>query len=208
MKYDIILADPPWHFQNYSADEPGKIHNRQRGATRHYPTMALDDICNLPVGRLANDNAVLFLWACWPLMPEAFQVINAWGFEYKTLGWIWVKSNPTGYGHFMGQGYYTRSNSEPCLLATRGKLPKPTDRSVLSIIYSPVLEHSRKPDTQYAKIEALYPDMRYLELFARRKREGWASWGNQVDCDIEMPHDVPTAVDSSGNVWTQQELIP
>ena len=186
LKYDVIMADPPWHFKNYSADEPGKIHNRERGANKHYPTMLTSDIGNLPIAELAAENAVLFMWACWPLLEDAIQVMKDWGFEYKTLAWVWVKSNPTGFGHFMGQGYYTRSNSEPCLLATRGRSPKPANRSILSVIYSPVLEHSRKPGDQYRKIEALYPDANYLELFARRKRRGWASWGNQVECDVSI----------------------
>lgn len=178
-KYDVILADPPWHFRNYSADAPGKIHNRSRGANRHYGTMLTEDICKLEIP--AADNSILFMWACWPMLPDALRVIEAWGFEYKSLAWVWVKSNPTGWGFFMGQGYFSRSNSEPCFLATRGSLPKPADRGILSLIYSPVTKHSKKPDDQYRKIEALYPNRRYLELFARRTRPGWVSLGNGID---------------------------
>lgn len=184
MKFDVILADPPWHFRNYSADEPGKMHNRSRGANRYYPTMTTEDICNLNIP--IADNAILFMWACWPLLPDAMQVIESWGFEYKSLAWIWIKSNPTGFGFFTGRGYYTRSNSEPCLLATRGSLPKPANRGILSLIYSPVMQHSRKPDDQYRKIEALYPDKKYLELFARRKRDGWHSWGNEIESSVAV----------------------
>jgi N6-adenosine-specific RNA methylase IME4 len=176
--YSVILADPPWHFRNYSADAPGLMHKRSRGANRYYPTMTTDDICKMVIP--AADNAVLFMWACWPMMPDALKVIEAWGFEYKTLAWIWIKSNPTGFGFNMGMGYYTRSNSEPCLLATRGKLPKPADRGILSLIYAPILQHSRKPDDQYRKIESLYPGEHYLELFARRRWPNWDSWGNQA----------------------------
>ena len=183
--YDVILADPPWHFQNYSADEPGKLHNRSRGANRYYVTATTDDICELVPP--AKDNAVLFLWACWPLLPDALRVITAWGFEYKTLAWVWVKSNPTGFGFFHGMGYYTRSNSEPCLLATRGKLPKPANRSIQALMYEPVKEHSRKPDEQFRKIEALYPNMNYLEMFARRPRSGWSVFGNEVEGSIRLP---------------------
>src|SRR3990172_1655930 len=124
MTYNIILADPPWHFQNYAADSPGMIHARSRGANRHYPTMSTDDICSLHIP--AADEAVLFLWACWPMLPDALRVITAWGFEYKSLAWVWVKLNKSGKGFHWGTGYYTRANSEPCLLATRGNLPKPT----------------------------------------------------------------------------------
>lgn len=188
--YDVILADPPWHFQNYGGDAPGlhRGHGQSRGASSHYATASLTDICLL--NPPAKDNAILFLWACWPLLPEALQVITAWGFEYKTLAWVWVKANPTFFGFYMGMGYYTRSNSEPCLLATRGDLPKPKDRGVMSLIYSPVQEHSRKPDEQYAKIERLYPGMSYLEMFARRERAKWDVFGNEVEGSIELPpHD-------------------
>lgn len=184
MKFDVILADPPWYFRNYSADEPGKIHNRNRGANRYYPTMTTEDICNLNIP--VADNAILFMWACWPLLPDAMQVIESWGFEYKSLAWVWIKANKSGMGFFTGMGYYTRANSEPCLLATRGNLPKPANRGIKALIYSPVREHSRKPDDQYRKIEALYPDMNYLELFARRKRSGWHSWGNEIESSVAV----------------------
>lgn len=183
-RYNVLLVDAPWHFRNYSADAPGMIHDRSRGANKYYPTMLTDDICGLQVP--ADDNAVLFMWACWPMLPDAMRVIDAWGFEYKTLAWVWIKSNPTGFGFHMGMGYYTRSNSEPCLLATRGKMPKPKDRGIMSLIYAPVLEHSRKPDEQYRKIEALYPNMNYLEMFARRPWPGWNQWGNEIETGLEI----------------------
>jgi N6-adenosine-specific RNA methylase IME4 len=185
--YDVILADPPWYFRNYSADDPHEVHDRGRGQQRHYPTMTEDEICALQVP--ASDNAVLFLWSCWPILPQSLRVIEAWGFEYKTLAWVWVKSNPSGFGFFTGMGYYTRSNSEPCLLATRGSLRKPANRSIQSLIYSPVMQHSRKPDDQYRKIESLYPGMKYLEMFARRTRPGWDVFGNEVENSIRLqPH--------------------
>jgi N6-adenosine-specific RNA methylase IME4 len=184
MKYDVILADPPWHFRNFSADEPGKIHNRGRGAASHYPAMVTEDICKLNIP--SADNSVLFLWACWPTLPDALQVIDAWGFEYKSLAWVWIKANKSGIGFFTGMGYYTRANSEPCLLATRGKLPKPANRAIQALIYSSVREHSQKPDDQYRKIESLYPGKRYLEMFARRKRQGWACWGNEIENDVDL----------------------
>lgn len=184
MNYSVILADPPWHFQNYAADAPGQMHSRSRGANRHYPTMTTDDICRLSVP--ASDSAVLFLWACWPMLADAFQVIAAWGFEYKTLAWVWVKANPSYTGFWKGMGYYTRANSEPCLLATRGKVAKPRARDVSAIIYAPVRRHSQKPDEQYGKIERLYPTGSRLELFCRRPRMGWDVWGNEVESDVEI----------------------
>jgi N6-adenosine-specific RNA methylase IME4 len=182
--YDVILADPPWYFKNYSADNPHELTNRGRGQQRHYPTMTEAEICALNVP--ANENAVLFLWACWPILPQALRVIESWGFEYKSLAWVWIKANPSGFGFFTGMGYYTRANSEPCLLATRGSLPKPRNRGVQALIYSPVKEHSRKPEEQYSKIERLYPGMRFLEMFARRRRNGWDAFGNEVKGSINL----------------------
>lgn len=176
MKYDVILADPPWHFETWGEGD--------RNVTKYYPIMETEDICKLSIP--AADNAVLFLWACWPKLKDAFQVIDAWGFEYKTIGWIWVKMNPSGFGFFTGMGYYTRANSEPCLIATKGKPPRVTDKGIQSLICSPVQEHSKKPSDQYRKIEALYPNKRYLEMFARRPRAGWDVFGNQVAQSITL----------------------
>jgi N6-adenosine-specific RNA methylase IME4 len=184
VNYPVILADPPWHFQNWAGDEPNQLIKRGHGAQRHYPTMPTEDIARLVVP--AADNAVLFLWACWPMLTDALRVIEGWGFEYKTLAWVWAKMNPSGFGYYMGMGYYTRSNSEPCLFATRGSLPKPAARDVLSLIAAPVRRHSQKPDEQYGKIERLYPNGPYLEMFARCVRPGWNVWGNEVTSDIEI----------------------
>ncbi len=179
MNFDVILADPPWQFRVWNKDT-----GQGRSAESHYSTMELSDICALDVP--AKNNAVLFLWVTWPVLQEAFEVIRAWGFEYKTQAWTWIKSNPSGFGHFMGMGYYTRANAEPCLLCTRGNPGRPADKGVLSIIYAPVMQHSRKPDEQYAKIEALYPNRSYLEMFARRKRPGWYVWGNEIESDVTI----------------------
>jgi len=184
--YKNILADPPWYWRNYAADAPGMTHERSRGAMRHYPCMTTDQICGLQAP--AADDCVLFLWACWPNLKDAMQVIDAWGFEYKTLAWVWVKTNRNSMGFFTGMGYYTRANSEPCFLATRGKPGLPEDKGVQALIVSPVREHSRKPDEQYRKVESLYPNSTYLEMFARRKRDGWDAWGNQVENDVLIPN--------------------
>ena len=180
-KYDVILADPPWAFDVWDKDT-----GQGRSAESYYSTMDIESICALPVKDLLNKNSVLFLWAVWPsIIPYAEQVINAWGFGYKTIGWVWVKAKKSGFGFFTGMGYYARANTEPCLLAVKGTMPV-TRHDIQALIYSPVREHSRKPDDQYRKIEALYPNMDYLELFARKKRDGWDAWGNEVDSDIEL----------------------
>ena len=144
-----------------------------------------EDISQLPIKDLSKDNCVLFLWATWPNLQHAFKVLESWGFTYRTIGWIWIKANRSGFGFFTGMGYYTRSNTEPCLLAVKGQMPV-ARHDIQALIYSPVREHSRKPIDQYRKIEALYPDMKYLELFARRKRDGWDSWGNEIISDVEI----------------------
>lgn len=175
--YDVILADPPWHFETWGEGD--------RNVTKYYSIMATEDICKMFIP--AADNSVLFLWACWPKLKDAFEVIEAWGFEYKTIAWVWVKMNPNGFGFFTGMGYYTRANSEPCLLATRGKPLRVADKGIQSLICSPVQEHSKKPVDQYRKIAALYPNKTYLEMFARRRHSSeWDVFGNQVEGSISL----------------------
>lgn len=192
MQYDVILADPPWAYAVWDKDT-----GSGRSAESHYPTMSLEDICKLPVKDYAADNCVLFLWAVYPSIFDAQNVIEAWGFKYKTLAFEWVKMNTSGKGWHIGMGYYTRANPEPCLLAVRGSMPVAVhdERNLLATyddemfglpIVAKVREHSRKPAEQYGKIERLYPNMRYLEMFARRTRPGWDVFGNQVKNSIDL----------------------
>lgn len=179
MKYDVILADPPWTFEVWNADKS------DRHISHKYDLMTTEDICSLGVEDLAAENCVLFMWATFPNVKDAFRVMDAWGFDYRTIAWVWVKAKRGGLGFHFGMGYYTRANAEPCFLAVKGNMPV-ARHDIQALIYAPVREHSRKPEDQYRKIEALYPGARYLELFARRKREGWDAWGNEVECDIEL----------------------
>jgi N6-adenosine-specific RNA methylase IME4 len=147
--------------------------------------MTLEEICALPIAELTSDNAALFLWSVWPRIFDAQAVITSWGFTYRTIAWVWVKAKKSGFGFFTGMGYYTRANSEPCLLAVRGRMPV-LAHDVLSLIYAPVRKHSQKPDEQYPKIERLYEGP-YLELFARKKHSPkWDVWGNEVESDITL----------------------
>lgn len=180
MNYDIILADPPWKYAK--AETGGSMTS---GASYKYPVMELQDILDLRVGEHAKDNSILFLWGTWPLLPEAIKTIEHWGFRYITIGFVWVKATRGGLGFFTGMGYYTRGNTEFCLIGKRGSMPV-TAHDVSQLIYAPVREHSRKPDEQYGKIERLYPNMKYLELFARKTREGWDSWGNEVETSLPL----------------------
>ena len=178
-EYQVILADPPWQYDNYAAP-PGETHDRARGAQKHYPTMKTEDICALPVHGACAEQTALFMWATWPLIKDAFVVMEAWGFTYKTLAWEWIKLNPSSIGVYVGMGNYTRSNPEPCLLAFNGEPLKVQDHAVSSVMMCPIMEHSRKPEAQYHRIQRLYPQASKLELFARRETEGWDVWGNEV----------------------------
>lgn len=186
-RYGVILADPPWSFKVWS----GK--GTARSAENHYNTMSQKDICALPVRGLADADCALFMWAVMPQLPEALEAIKAWGFNYKTCAFNWVKQNrkapPLSTDKrdiFMGMGYWTRANSEICLLATKGK-PKRRSASVRQVIIEPVREHSRKPDETFARIEQLL-DGPYLELFSRESRAGWDAWGNEVGKFTEVSH--------------------
>lgn len=197
--YGVILADPPWQFATRSdkgrgRNPDGKLSRaaqRQNTPERHYKTMTLKEIAALPVGALAADNCLLFLWAVDPMLPQAIAVGTAWGFEYKTVGFYWAKlrretsaranlhEEPAHKLFPMGTGYWTRANPEPCLLFSRGA-PKRLSAGVRKLIIAPRREHSRKPDETRARIESLAAGP-YLELFSRNPAPGWDCWGNQLD---------------------------
>jgi len=167
-RFPILLADPPWRFEVYN-----KVTGSKRCAEDHYHTMTTEAICALPVSELATDDAALFLWATSPHLPEALRVIEAWGFVYKTC-LVWVKDAS-------GMGYWVRNQHELLLIAARGDIPAPPPtKRPSSVIEAPRREHSRKPDEQYEIIEAMYPTLPKIELFARHARKGWATWGNEV----------------------------
>jgi N6-adenosine-specific RNA methylase IME4 len=168
-RYAVLCADPPWHFEVYN-EESGV----ERAAGNYYPTMSLDEICALPVLSLAAPDAILFMWTTAPHLQESFQVLAAWGFEYKTNA-VWVKDK-------IGLGYFVRNQHELLLVTTRGDMPSPSPANrPPSVISAPRREHSRKPDEAYALIEAMYPALPKLELFARQRRPGWDVWGNETD---------------------------
>jgi N6-adenosine-specific RNA methylase IME4 len=185
-KYTIIAADPAWKYLVRSDKGLG------RSADKHYQTQALDDIRELPVWRLAAKDCVLFIWVTEPFLELSFEIINAWGFKYKTVGFTWVKLNSGGKAgpppegewcersfHF-GMGHYTRCNPEMCLLATRGQPGWPLRRDVRELIFSPLREHSRKPDEAYDRMRSMY-DGPALEMNARTRRPGWDHWGNETE---------------------------
>ncbi len=171
-KYSVIYADPPWRYQDKKCNG---------NAADHYPTMSVEEICGLPVRELAADNCVLFMWATYPMLKEALKVIEAWGFKYKSIGFQWVKQNRSGKGYFFGLGRWTRGNTEPCLIAVKGK-PHRESASVSQLIFAPLRAHSQKPDITHDKIQELMGgDQSYIELFARNTTPGWEAWGNEVN---------------------------
>ena len=175
-KFNIIYADPPWRYER----------NCGTGAAEnHYPTMSCDEICALPVAELAARDSALFLWATFPMLPEALRVISAWGFRFKTVAFVWLKQNRKAKTWFYGMGFWTRSNAEVCLLATRGH-PKRRDNGIHQFITSPVEAHSKKPDETRNRIVRLMGDLPRVELFARQETEGWQVWGNEVISGIAL----------------------
>lgn len=181
-KYGVILADPPWSFKSWSDKGKNRAPDamvRQKGlAERHYKTLDLPAIAALPVGDLAAKDSVLLLWAVDCMIPQALEMGQGWGFTFKTVAFTWVKRTKTNSFH-IGLGYWTRGNPEQCLLFTKGS-PRRKSAAVRQLIDAPRREHSRKPDEQYERIEALLPGP-YVELFARTKRPGWEVWGDQTE---------------------------
>ena len=158
-KYKVIYADPPWAYKVWSKKGAG------RSAESHYPTMDIAAIKALPVGELADKDCALFLWITFPMLREAWGVMDAWGFTFKTVAFVWIKQCRKSEGLFTGMGYWTRANAEICLLATRGR---------------PKRAEARR------RIEALMGDVPRIELFARASPPGWDVWGNEVASDIRL----------------------
>lgn len=171
LSYEVIMADPPWSFDGWS--DAGNAKN----AKAHYQCMSTPEICALPVGHLARGDCYLFLWATFPMMRDAFKVLDAWGFKYVTGG-AWVKRGKSGKMSF-GPGYVLRECAEPFLIGRVGN-PRVASRSVRAIIEAPRRRHSEKPVLAYRTAETLFGPARRADLFSRRSRKGWESWGNEA----------------------------
>ena len=175
-KYNIIYADPPW---SYKSAPHGKDGAGIWGlAQNHYDTMKLPDIMKLPIDGISHDDCFLFMWATFPQIQEALDVIRAWGFQYKTVAFTWVKKTKDN-SNAVGMGWYTRANAEVCLVAKKGT-PKIINHGVRQIVESMREKHSKKPDEVRDRILQLCGDVPRIELFARDKFSGWDSWGNQL----------------------------
>lgn len=178
-KYNIIYADPPWTYND-------KAQAGNRGAGFKYPLMTIDDIKSLPISNLAADNCYLFCWVTFPLLQEGLDTIKAWGFEYKTIGFNWIKTNKKNTSTlFWGMGNHTRACGEICLIGVKGK-PQRVSKSVHSVVMSPIQAHSKKPDIIRDRIVQLCGDLPRIELFARNATLGWDVFGNQVEGSVVL----------------------
>jgi len=191
-RYGVIVADPPWEYDFYVSG--------RRAIQYNYPVMSIDTICNMPIKQI-SENTVLFLWGTWPKLPEALRAMSAWGFEYLT-GFPWVKMNKNKISIFYGMGHWVRGCSEFVFIGRRGEVSAPRLKGFLGLM-SPNLQHSRKPDDIYEIAEALPGP--YLELFARRSRAGWHSFGNEVE-DVMTGH-IFTAPNNGINQTAQPRLF-
>jgi len=199
-KFYTILADPPWQFQNRT----GKMAPEHKRLSR-YPTMSLQEIKDLPVEAIVKETAHLYLWVPNALLAEGLQVMDNWGFTYKT-NLIWYKIRKDGGPDRRGVGFYFRNVTEMILFGVRGKNVRTLQpgRSQENIISTQKREHSRKPDEQYDLIESCSPGP-YLELFARGPRKNWTVWGNQAD---EYVPDWNTYTNhSQSNVITLKKIV-
>jgi N6-adenosine-specific RNA methylase IME4 len=180
-KYNIIYADPPWQYHLWKVSHSMPHSKREvRMASAFYNTMSTEEICNLPVQQIADKECMLFMWVTNPLLPDGLKVIEAWGFKYLTVAFVWVKINPGSTRKLkLGLGYYTRPNAEVCLLAKK-RTVRPINRSINQVHHSRVGKHSEKPGLFRDQIVKLLGDKPRIELFARHKINGWDQWGNQV----------------------------
>ena len=187
--YSIIYADPPWKYRD-------EANAGERGAVYKYEVMSFDEIKDLPVGDIADENCALFLWVTAPLLPECLPVVGAWGFEYKTVAFTWVKYNSETKKFAFGGGAYTRANPEFCVLGLRGKLAR-KDNAVRSEVLDRRREHSTKPDIVRSRIVRLFGDLPRIELFARKRVEGWDGCGDDLEyAEVKL-------VDKRRFVWTR-----
>jgi N6-adenosine-specific RNA methylase IME4 len=169
-RYRVLYADPPWKYQEHGAS----VDPSYGSATRHYPTMTIEELCALPVKDMLEDDAVLFLWVTSPKLNQVWEIIEAWGFEYKT-SFVWDK-----VGHNFG--YYNSVRHELLLICGRGS-STPDEKKLYDSVQSieKSRTHSEKPEEFRAIIDSLYTHGNRIELFARKQVEGWDTWGNQVD---------------------------
>lgn len=179
-KFDIIYADPPWHYNGKLQFDKSSKGKEELTLSRNifisaaefkYPTLKTKDMMQIPIQQIAENNCLLFMWTTNPHLAQAIELGSSWGFEYRTVAFIWDKMshNP---------GKYTLSNCELCLVFKRGKIPSPRGaRNIQQMVRSPRKGHSEKPVEVIHAIEKMFPSQKRIELFARKKADGWSAWG-------------------------------
>lgn len=180
-KYQIVYADPPWAYRqkqiNFQSYDKGKKYIND--VTEHYTTMSNEDIKTLDVAGISDENCLLFLWVTSPNLDIGIETGKAWGFEYKTVAFVWDKQR-TNYG------FYTLSQVELCLVFKKGRIPKKAVTNVRQFLSEKLSKHSAKPNEIRERIKTMFPTHSKIELFARQKTDGWDTWGNEVKNDIEL----------------------
>ena len=177
-RFGIIYADPPWDYKG-QLQHAGPASGDTGGAIRHYATVTLADLKKLPVGSLAAENCLLFLWATSPHLDQAIDLGKAWGFDWATVAFVWDKER-------VNPGSYTMSQCELCLVFRRGRIPTPRGaRNERQLVRAERGPHSAKPEEVRRRIERMFPEQRKIELFARREVVGWTAWGLDVGAEPE-----------------------
>ena len=175
MKYSIIYCDPAW---DYDGREQHNTKEANKSAINHYPTMTLAQMKELNVSSITETNALCFMWSSSPHLPQAIELMEHWGFEYKTIAFVWDKQK-------VNPGYYTMSQCELCLVGKKGSIPKERGaRNVRQFLSEQRTKHSKKPDEIRNRITQMFPHHSKVELFARTKTDGWDVWGNEVDSEL------------------------
>ncbi len=184
MSYDVILADPPWFYNNRKTGGERKDKTKfGGGAMKHYPLMKDHELYGMAgfVQSLASKRCMLFMWATMPRLDFAIDLMRVWGFQYKTTAFTWVKPTKDGKSFKNGPGYHTASNTEIVLLGSKGQ-PLPVAKKMIDpVIWQPPGPHSAKPQACIDRINLMYPDASKIELFARQHQDGWDAWGNQLE---------------------------
>lgn len=187
-RFDLIYLDPPWAFANWSTDQLKKYDLKwaRRNGRSPYPVMKNEDLFKIPIWELGAKNSIMLMWATYPKLPDALALMDAYGYEFKTIPFTWIKLNPSGIGWHFGLGYYTHGNAEIVLLGTKGKGLRRKDKSIGQLVIYPRGRHSAKPPIVRDRIKRLFGEVSRCELFARDETEGFLAWGNEVDLKPEF----------------------
>lgn len=177
MKYSILYVDPAWDYQARTQHN-GKANTGS--ADRHYTTMQLSEMKAMDIPSITEADALCFMWSSSPHLPQAIELMEAWGFEYKTIAFVWDKQR-------VNPGYYTMSQCEICLVGKKGRIPSPRgSKNIRQFVSEMRTRHSKKPDEIRTRIAQMFPTQRKIELFAREHHEGWDVFGNEVEGSIHI----------------------